>query len=386
MTSTPTTVLASGIPFPKSEYDRRQTEVLEAVERAELDALLITAHSHLQYLTGYDGKGGYFRPFPLILVPGRTPTFVVREYDEQSVHAYSCIDEIVPYTHQSDFAKVCGEVLSRYGLQNKAIGFELGCWGLAPADLSAIEAQLPGIRIADATRIVPSISAVKSELELEAMRDSMTMTDRAIVTFQNSLKEGITETEVAAAIRDEVERCGGEGVLLNSLNFGERTKLPHGEPRRHAIRNDEPATVEVGGIRKGYVAGVFRSAVLGHNAGTESLHCLAEEVLEAAIAAIKPGVTAGEVNAAARKVIDRDGRPRVLRNRTGYQTGINWSDRGALSLEPEASDILKPGMTLHVLVILYSESGYMVGTSEQILVTDRGADIMSSTPHTLFRA
>ncbi|MER8602030.1 Xaa-Pro peptidase family protein [Mesorhizobium sp. M1339] len=386
MTSTPTAVLASGIPFPKSEYERRQTEVLEAVERAELDALLVTAHSHLQYLTGYDGKGGYFRPFPLILVPGRTPTFVVREYDEQTVHAYSCVDEIVPYTHQADFAKVCGEVLRRHGLQNKAVGFELGCWGLAPADLSAIEAVLPGIRVADATRIVPSISAVKSELELEAMRDSMTMTDLAIVTFQNSLKEGITETEVAAAIRDEVQRSGGEGVMLNSLNFGERTKLPHGEPRRHAIRNDEPATLEVGGIRKGYVAGVFRSAVLGRNVGTESLHRLAEAVLEAAIAAIKPGVTAGEVNAAARKVIDRDGRPRLLRSRTGYQTGINWSDRGALSLEPEASDILTPGMTLHVLVILYSESGYMVGTSEQILVTDRGADIMSSTPHTLFRA
>ncbi|UVK49970.1 Xaa-Pro peptidase family protein (plasmid) [Mesorhizobium sp. AR02] len=379
-------VLASGIPFPKSEYDRRQTQVLQAVERAGLDALLVTAHTHLQYLTGYDGKGGYFRPFPLILVPGRAPTFVVREYDEQTVRAYSCIDEIVPYTHQADFAKVCGQVLRRYGLQNKAVGFELGCWGLAPADLSAIEAELPGIRVADATRIVPSISAVKSELELEAMRDSMTMTDLAIVTFQNSLKEGISETEVAAAIRDEVERSGGEGVMLNSLNFGERTKLPHGEPRRHAIRNDEPATVEVGGIRKGYVAGVFRSAVLGRNVGTESLHRLAEAVLEAAIAAIKPGVPAGEVNAAARKVIDRDGRPRVLRNRTGYQTGINWSDRGALSLEPEASDILKPGMTLHVLVILYSESGYMVGTSEQILVTDRGADIMSSTPHTLFRA
>ncbi|RWP56312.1 Xaa-Pro peptidase family protein [Mesorhizobium sp.] len=384
MTAMP--VLDSGIPFPKSEYDRRQTQVLEAVERAELDALFVTAHTHLQYLTGYDGKGGYFRPFPLILVPGRAPTFVVREYDEQTVRAYSCIEEIVPYTHQADFAKVCGQVLRRYGLQNKAVGFELGCWGLAPADLSAIEAELPGIRVADATRIVPSISAVKSELELEAMRDSMTMTDLAIVTFQNSLKEGITETEVAAAIRDEVERAGGDGVMLNSLNFGERTKLPHGEPRRHAIRNNEPATVEVGGIRKGYVAGVFRSAVLGRNAGTESLHSLAEAVLEAAIAAIKPGVTAGEVNAAARKVIDGDGRPRVLRNRTGYQTGINWSDRGALSLEPEASDILKSGMTLHALVILYSESGYMVGTSEQILVTDRGADIMSGTPHTLFRA
>ncbi|RUX63770.1 aminopeptidase P family protein, partial [Mesorhizobium sp. M2A.F.Ca.ET.040.01.1.1] len=107
----------TGVPFPRSEYERRRLNVLEAVANAGLDALVVTAHGHLRYLSGYDGSGGYFAPFPLIMVPGRSPTFVVRQYDEQAVRSYSCIEELVTYTHQQDLGKVCADVLRRYGLQ-----------------------------------------------------------------------------------------------------------------------------------------------------------------------------------------------------------------------------------------------------------------------------
>lgn len=101
--------------------------MLEAIARAELDALLVTAHSYLQYLTGFNGRGGYFAPFPLILVPGRTPTYVVREYEIAAVRAENCIDEIVGYTYQYDFAKMCAMSLS--GMAWRGIGLELtGTW------------------------------------------------------------------------------------------------------------------------------------------------------------------------------------------------------------------------------------------------------------------
>lgn len=150
------------VPFPPSEYERRHQKVLEAVDRAKLDALLVTAHGHLRYLTGYHGFGGYFAPFPLILAPGRPPTYVVREYDVEAVRAEGCVGEIVPYTHENEFAKVCSDVLRRYGLQVQRVGLELGCWNLAPADVSALRVQLPDLKIADASRLVASVAAVKA--------------------------------------------------------------------------------------------------------------------------------------------------------------------------------------------------------------------------------
>ncbi|WP_044549054.1 M24 family metallopeptidase [Mesorhizobium japonicum] len=377
----------TGMPFPKSEYERRQQKVLEAVARGKLDALLVTAHGHLQYLTGYNGRGAYFAPFPLILVPGRTPTFVIREYELGAVRAESCVAEIVTYTEQNDFPKVCADVLRRYGLQNKSVGFELGCWNLAPADVSRVQTQLPDMKVADATRLVALVAAVKTELELEAMRAAMVLTDVAVRTFQNSLREGVTEAEVSAKIDLDVRKAGG--VLqapVTTLLFGERTKLSHGSPMDHPIRNDEPAFMELGGLKQGYSAGLVRCAVLGRHPETESLHALSVEALEAVIAAIKPGATAGEVDAAGRKVIERSQRPKVLNHRVGYQTGINWTERGNLSLEPDATDVLQAGMTLHMPIILCGEGGYLLGTSEHVLVTESGAEILSDTPHTLYRA
>jgi Xaa-Pro aminopeptidase len=55
-------------------------------------------------------------------------------------------------------------------------------------------------------------------------------------------------------------------------------------------------------------------------------------------------------------------------------------------LEPNAADILETGMTLHMPIILFEEGSYGLGCSENVVVTDRGAEILSGTPHTLYRA
>ncbi|TIP02024.1 MAG: aminopeptidase P family protein [Mesorhizobium sp.] len=387
MTTTSSAVQTTGLPFPRTEYERRQQRVFEAMERANLDALFVTACGHVQYLVGYHGFGSYFMPFPLILVPGQKPTFVVREYSLSNVRLESCVEEIVTYREQFDFAPVCAAAVRRFGLRGRRIGLELGCWNLAPADVSALQAQLPDMEFADATRLVATEAAVKTEMELEAMRIAMEMTDVAVRTFQQSLREGITEAELAANIDREVEEAGGVvRAAWGTLLFGQRTKDSHGSPKQNPIRNNEPAFMELAGLKNGYACGLVRSAVLGRHAETEFLHDLSIEVLEAVISAIKPGATAGEVDAAGREVLKRHGRPEFLNHRVGYQTGINWVERGNISLEPGATDILEPNMTFHMPIILRGESGYLIGTSEHVVVTERGSEILSQTPHTLYRA
>lgn len=376
----------TGLPFPKEEYDRRLQRVFGAIESARLDALVVTAHGHLRYLTGYHGYGAYFAPFPLVLVPGRAPTFVVREYEVEGVRAEGCIDDLVGYYHQADFAPVCADVLRGHGMKDARVGFELGCWNLAPNDLTAIQQELPDMKVKDATQLVASIAAVKSDLELRVMRDAMAMTDIAVRTFQNSIREGATEAEVSAMIDAAVDKVGGELRPARTLVFGERTKLPHGGPTRFALKRNEPAMIEVGGWKSAYALGLVRGAVLGRHAEAEELHAISAAGVEAAVAAIRPGVTAEEVDAAADKVIARFGKPRVRRCRTGYQTGIHWSERGNISLEPGAKNVLEPNMTLHMPFILFGEGGHLFGTSEHVVVTQTGAEILSSTPHTLFRA
>jgi len=385
MAVTYTPIPLTGTPFPREEYEGRQRRVLTAMEQAGLDGLAVTAYGHQQYLGGYDGYGGYFAPFPLVLALGRPPTYVVREYDEDAARAESCITEIVSYTQQGDFASALAGVLRRFGLERGRVGLELGCWNLAPADVTALQTELPDMKIVDATRLVASVAAVKTERELETMRQSMALTDVAVQTFQRSLREGVTELEASHAVDSAITTAGGS-IRPYTLLFGARTRLPHGRPAAHPLHRDDPAFTELAGVQNGYAAGLCRSAVLGRHPGAEALHRLAEEALEAGLAAIKAGVTAGEVDTTVRKVIERAGRPEVFRHRAGYQTGINWSERGNLSLEPNSRDVLEAGMTLHLPIILFQAGEYGLGCSENVVVMETGAEILSKTAHTLYRA
>jgi len=312
--------------------------------------------------------------------------FVAREYDAEAVRAEGCVDEIVDYTHQRDVAKTCAEVLRQHRLQNRRVGLELGCWKLAPTDVSTLRGECPDIKIVDASRVVASVAAVKSELELDVMRQAMATTDLAVRAFQNLVCEGVSEAEVFATIAGEVSKAGGEVWRSVTLVFGDRTKMPHGVPTPHAIRNNEPAMIEIGGVKHGYAVRLVRSAVLGRHPETEALHALSVEALETALAAIKPGISANVVDAAARRVIERSGRSRAFRHRTGYQSDIHWTERGNLSLEPAADDILKAGMTLHLPIILFGETGHLFGCSEHVVVTETGVELLSRSDRKLFYA
>ncbi|MGY3434689.1 M24 family metallopeptidase [Bradyrhizobium sp. USDA 3696] len=113
---------------------------------------------------------------------------------------------------------------------------------------------------------------------------------------------------------------------------------------------------------------------------------LSNEALDTVIDFIKPGVAAEEVDATVRKVVERSGRRGAFRNKAGYQTGINWSERGNMDMVPGVKDILKAGMTLHMPIMLFGQKGHIIGCSDHVLVTERGAESLSNTPRTLHRA
>lgn len=375
----------TGTFFERSEYVKRQQRVLRAAEIAGLDAVLVTAPSHLRYLTGYSGTATSFAPHPLIISPGREPTFVVRKFDEENIRANSCIDEIVPYLQRSDFLIVCSDVLRQLKLHNKRVGMELDRSALAPVDVMGLQAKLPDLKIVDATKVVTAVSAVKSDLEILALREAATVTDFAMSTFYRIFREGITEAEVAATVRERVQAKGGELSSSFNVPFGERLRLPHAIPAKYPIKINDAAFIELSGVVKDYAAPLCRSAVVGRHPGLESLHKVAEEAVEVAAESLKPGATTGGVNAAITSVIERRAPPEALRNRTGYQIGVYWGTRGDLSIDPGTDDVIEANMSFHVPIILFDERGFQTGCSESFLIGDNGAEILSKIPRTMFR-
>jgi Xaa-Pro dipeptidase len=369
-------ITGTGIPFPALEYKRRLDAIVAQFDSYGIDALAATALPSQEYLTGYDGSGAYFAPFPVIVRPGREPTYVVRRYDEDAVRALSWLEDVRSYEQEGEFPRVWARALRECGLERARLGLELRSWNLTPWDVAELRLELPGLTIVDVTRLIPTVAARKSALEIEAMRESMALTDLAAEAFYSSIREGATERAVTAAMARAVDGADGQ-MHVYSVLFGQRTALPHGTPSANPIGRDQVAFMEMAGVRHGYAAGLCRSAVLGRHPAAEDLHSIAEEALTAAIESIRPGATAGSIDTAARNALAAAGRSRTFRHRTGYQNGIAWSYRGNMSLEPDAQDVIEPGMTFHLPIILFDEGRFGVGTSETVLVGPSNAEVLS---------
>ena len=132
----------------------------------------------------------------------------------------------------------------------------------------------------------------------------------------------------------------------------------------------------------------MRAALIGAAAPRmEALADVCIEGLDAAIDAIRPGATAGEVDAACRAVIEREGLWDNYRKRTGYSVGIGfsaWVEGHIASLKADDRTVLEPGMCFHIpiAVRLYGEAG--LGFSETVVVTETGGEALGRTPRRLF--
>lgn len=167
------------------------------------------------------------------------------------------------------------------------------------------------------------------------MREAMNITDLAVRTFQNSLHERVTETERYTTIVGEVNKVGGEVWRSSTLVSGERTKVPHGGPMRHPSRTNKSAMVEIGGLKHGYVR---RRAVPRRSAWSASRDRISTRPISGALENRHCRDQIGRSRRCGgrrrREVIERAGRLRSFRHRTGNQTGIHWTECGNVSQQP----------------------------------------------------
>ena len=291
---------------------------------------------------------------PLILTPDHPPTFIVRRYDEDSIGLESRAPRVVSYFGEDDAVAVWAETLREMGLERARLGLELDCWGIAPRDVAELQQLLPNLTVVDASRLVGEVMDIKSPAEITVMRRAMELTKVGLAAFSAGLHEGVSEREITRQVDDALTAAGSEPPPFPfTLLLGERTALPHGETGESRLRPGDVAFVEMSGVCQRYCAGLVRTALLGRNPAAEDLYRIAQEAQQAAIDALRPGATTGEVDAACRGVVERAGRGETFRHRTGYSIGLDWQDRGNTSLKPGGQDIIQPGMTFHMPTNLF---------------------------------
>lgn len=372
--------------FPAEEFERRQGLARRRLAQAGHGALIVTSPENIYWLTGRQ-TAGYFAFQALVLSQDAPPFLLVRQLELPGALANTWLTEIHAYQDADDPAAVLAELLKQSGISRPALSRD--GWFVSSGFLDRLEAAIGMGRLPDGSGLIEALRAVKSARELDSIRLAATYAEAGLCAGLDACMPGADENAVAAAMLSAAVRAGSETMAMEPLvSSGPRSGLPHMTWRRRTLESGDPIFLELAGSHARYHSALMRSVWLGRPpAEAQAMMDCAERALDAALGAMRPGVSCAAVHDAAQAVIDEAGYHDAFRKRIGYSMGVafapDWGEGAILSLFSNVDRVLEPGMVFHLPATLRRYGHWTVGASETVIVTNSGIDILSSLPRSL---
>ena len=286
----------STLPFPASVYAARLDRAAALAADAGLDAIVVGPGPDLQYLVGVEGDT-IERLTALVLGPGLAPTIVVPRMELAKVRT-SAVGTLG--LDVSDW--VDGE--DAHGLVATAVGAvdRVGVSDALPALHVIPLAERLGVRLELATPVLREGRMIKDAEEITELRRAGAAIDAVHRRVPGWLRAGRTEREVAGDIAEAIVTEGHRSVEFVIVGSGPHGADPHHEVSDRVIEDGDIVVVDIGGaVGSGYNSDSTRTYVVGA-AAPEAAERIAVLVRaqQAAVDAVRPGVTAEQVDAAAR--------------------------------------------------------------------------------------
>jgi Xaa-Pro aminopeptidase len=237
-----------------------------------------------------------------------------------------------------------------------------------------IAERIPGVAIEDQTQLLPRMRSVKSAGELALMRRAIDATAAGYEAIFKLIRPGLSEADVEVALDQAYRVSGASGVAYNSIvGSGLNATVLHYMDNRQPLVEGDLMVIDSAARFGGYAADVTRTLPVSGKFTPEQREVY-ETVLRAelaAIAALRPGVTHTEVDAAAREVIERAGFGDAFIHNVGHQLGLDVHD-----VTPDGP--LVEGMVLTIEPGIYLPDRKLgVRIEDDVLITKEGPVVLS---------
>lgn len=248
-----------------------------------------------------------------------------------------------------------------------------------------LQEHVPAARPGVTTELLGGMRMRKDPAEIEALRANARMADAAMEEAFRALRPGMTELELAKVVEDAFARRGADRVTFNIIGGGPNAAFPHHHTGRRPLRAGEAVLLDIGASAQHYNSDITRTAFLGEpDPEYRQVHAVVEAAVQAALAAIRPGVPAREVDEAARRVIRDAGYGEYFTHRVGHGIGLTGHEPPYIT---GSNDLpLEQGMTFSVEPGIYLPGKFGVRLEEIVVVTDRGAEVLSGLSREVFVA
>jgi Xaa-Pro aminopeptidase len=350
-----------------------------AAAAADTDALLIAPGSDLRYLIGQ--AGGSFERLTTLVVPADgTPALVVPKLeapgyadvptDELGIDLLTWVDGDDPY-------KLVADRLGQTG--------RVAVSDFTPAlHVLALRAALGEAEQTLAGPVVRELRMRKDAAEIASLRDAGAAIDRVHARVHEWLRAGRTEAEVGADIAAAIVEEGHVRADFVIVGSGPNGASPHHDVSDRVIEKGDVVVVDIGGpLPAGYNSDSTRTYAVGapRDADVAETYAVLQRAQAASVAAVKPGVTAEQVDAAAREVITDAGFGEYFIHRTGHGIGLDVHEEPYIIAGNTLP--LEPGMAFSVEPGIYQPGRWGARIEDIVIVTADGVEAVNNQPHDL---
>jgi Xaa-Pro dipeptidase len=374
------------LPFARSEYDNRLAALRRRMSERDIDVLLVFIPENVLYLTGYVTIG--YSNFQTLIVPrDGKPFLFIREMERLVAECTTWLDDFDIFADDEDPVERLKAVLLAHGWLGGRLAGEMNGGFVSPALMRKIEAGLGGL--VDGSGLVEAGRRIKSTAEIALMRAACRITEAGIAAACQAVRPDSTDNAVAAAAYGAMMAAGADFFTTDPIvTSGWRSGIAHTTFANRTLERGDTILLEFGGCHRRYFGPLMRSVAIGPvKPEVERMAQVVIEALNAAIAAIRPGVSSGSVDEACRKPIEDAGYEPYFRKRTGYSVGSayapSWGEGHIISLRKDDPTVLEPGMVFHMPPALRMPRQYCVGFSETVLVTATGCEVLTNYPREL---
>ncbi|WP_308911842.1 M24 family metallopeptidase [Pseudokordiimonas caeni] len=373
------TELAAIKPWADRAAPIAQTERLARLDKARAltqglgaDALLVHVGTAMRYFTGLTWEPSE-RLIALLLPVSGDPMIICPAFEEGSLSAELEVKTklLLWEEHEAPVALLAG-ALGKLGIRRLAIDPLLSF-----ANGEKLRAALPDLHLLDGAPAIDGCRMIKSPAELALMQQAKSMTLEVHRRAARMLQPGITTNEVKRFINEAHRAIGSAGSTFCIAQFGHATAYPHGLPGEQALEEGQLVLIDTGCRVEGYHSDITRTYAFGQvSAEEEAIWQLEKEAQQAAFEAVKPGVACEEVDAAARRVLEKAGlgpdyRLPGLPHRTGHGIGLAIHEPAYLVRGDKTP--LSPGMCFSNEPMIVVPARFGVRLEDHFHVTEAGA-------------
>jgi Xaa-Pro aminopeptidase len=347
-----------------TEIEQRRLTLSARLPELKIDALLVSSSANVRYLTGYAGSNGI-----LLLTNGESHFFTDPRY------ALEASQRISAKVHIEKKPLLAGAVAVIKRKRLKKIGFE--SFSLRYEAYAKLKQELDLHPIGN---VIEEQRMVKSPSELDLIRRSVATNSEAYSKTIRRVHAGAREQDIAAELDYQMRALGAEKAAFDTIvAAGPRSALPHAQPTSHRLGENELLLIDMGASRDGYASDMTRVSHTG--TPPKRILRLYKAVLEAQLAAlrsIKPGITTGEVDAAARSVLKRHELDRAFVHSTGHGLGLEIHEPPRIARKDKTK--LRAGMAITIEPGVYIDGVGGIRIEDTVLVTEHGCEVLTPTP------